>query len=323
VHLEEYPEPANISNPANYDEAPVLAIDEGGYNPDTELLYEIPNPHILDGWERKPDFFTILIMGLDGGVNSNVIMIGAYDQAAQKAYLISIPRDTRVDVQRNRRKIVAAYPVGMLGGGGHKGGVEQMKDEIQTLIGFRPDYYALLNFDAFITIIDAFGGIEIDVPFHMRYDDPYQDLHIDIQPGLQVLDGENALHFARFRRANTGYQGITDYQRIENQQLVINTLLQDLLSPRTILRIPGLLRTYRDYVHTDLTLGEKIWFAGQLHAVRDVNDLSTYTLPTTGTSGPPAWYEFPYGPGILELVNRTVNPFTQDITADMLKIISN
>ena len=289
--------------------------------PEFDFFYEIPNPLTLEGWERKPDFFTILVMGLDGGVNANVIMVGAFDIAEQQAYIISIPRDTRVDAERNRRKIVSAYPVG-LRTGGHEGGVERMKQEVQTLIGFRPDFYVLVDFDAFISIIDGFGGVEIDVPFHMRYDDPFQDLHIDIPAGLQLLDGENALHFARFRRANRGYREITDYQRIENQQLVINTIVQEMISPRTLLRIPGLLRTYREYVSTDLSLGEKLWFAGQLNNIRDGNALSTYTLPTAGTSGPPAWYEFPYEAGILELVNRTINPFTKDITADMLRIIA-
>ena len=291
-------------------------------NLESEDFSEIPNPHTLEGWERKPDFFTVLVIGLDGGTNANVIMVGAYDNRAQQAYIVSIPRDTRVDVQRNRRKIVSAYPVGMLGGGGHEGGIDRMKQEIQTLIGFRPDFYVLIDFDAFIQIVDAFGGIEIDVPFHMRYDDPFQDLHIDIQPGLQILDGQNALHFARFRRANTGYQSITDYQRIENQQLIINTLLQDMLTPQAILQIPTLLSAYRDHVYTDLSLGEKLWFAGQLNNIRDADALTTYTLPTAGTSGPPAWYEFPDQAGILELVNRTINPFTQDITADMLRIVS-
>ena len=288
-----------------------------------EDFFEIPDPRTPEGWERKPNFFTILVMGLDGGVNANVIMIGAFDNEAQQAYIISIPRDTRVDAQRNRRKIVSAYPVGMLNGGGHEGGVERMKQEVQTLIGFRPDYYVMVDFDAFIQIVDAFGGVEIDVPFHMRYDDPYQDLHIDIPAGLQMLDGKNALHFARFRRANRGFQQITDYQRIENQQIVINALLQELLTPRTLLQVPGMIRAYRDYVSTDLSVGEKIWFARQLPNFRDASALSTYTLPTAGTSGAPAWYEFPCEAGILELVNRTVNPFKQDITADMLRIISS
>ena len=282
---------------------------------------EMPNPLTFDGWDRRDDFFTVLIIGLDGGGNANVIMVGAYDHAEQRGYLLSIPRDTRVDVQRNRRKIVAAYPVGQLNGGGHQGGIERMKQEVQTLIGFKPDFYVLVDFNAFIRIIDAFGGVEIYVPFDKIYDDPYQDLHIDIPAGLQMLNGEQALHFVRYRRGNDRSMTITDYQRIENQQLVISTLLNDMMSPRTILQIPEMIRTYREYVSTDLQIGEKLWFAAQFFNIRDVAAISTYTLPMLGTSGAPAWYELPDRDGILNLVNRSFNPFNQYITEDMLRIV--
>jgi len=283
------------------------------------------SPHLLAsmaGWERKPDFFTIMIIGLDGGINANVIMVAAYDNTTQQAYLVSIPRDTRVDAQRNRRKIVSAYPVGRTHGGSHEAGIAQMKQEVQTLIGFRPDFYVMVDFGAFENIIDGIGGVEVYVPFHMRYDDPWQDLHIDIPPGLQTLDGQNALHFARFRRANPGFRGVTDYQRIENQQLIISTVLEELMSPRAIRQIPNLISTYSTYISTDLDLGEKIWFGEQIIRAGGVSSLSTYTIPIIGNSGAPAWYEFADRDGILELVNRTINPFTQDITAPMLRIIS-
>ena len=287
--------------------------DFGGISPDLSAL---------EGWERKPDFYTVMIIGLDGGINANVIMVAAYDNANQQAYLISIPRDTRVDVQRNRRKIVAAYPAGRVHGGGHDAGIAQMKRELQTLIGFRPDFYVMVDFNAFVNIIDGIGGVEVDVPFHMRYDDPWQDLHIDIQPGLQVLDGQNALHFARFRRANPGFRGGTDYQRIENQQLIIATVLEELTSPRALRQIPNLISTYSDYISSDLDLGNQLWFAEQIIRAGGVNSLSTYTIPMAGGSGSPAYYEFAHRDGVLELVNRTINPFTQDITPNMVRIIS-
>ena len=276
----------------------------------------------LDGWERKPDFYTVMIIGLDGGINANVIMVAAYDNTTQQAYLVSIPRDTRVDAQRNRRKIVSAYPVGRVHGGSHEAGIAQMKRELQTLIGFRPDFYVMVDFNAFENIIDGIGGVQVDVPFHMRYDDPYQNLHIDIQPGLQTLDGKNALHFARFRRANRGFRGVTDYQRIENQQIIISTVMEEMMSPRAIRQIPNLISTYSSYISSDLDLGNQLWFAEQIIRAGGVNSLSTYTIPMAGGSGSPAYYEFAHRDGVLELVNRTINPFTQDITPNMVRIIS-
>ncbi|MCL2400155.1 MAG: LCP family protein [Defluviitaleaceae bacterium] len=303
----------------NYIPAPAYVMPE----PEDVYLSEIPIIHSLEGLERRPNFYTVLVFGLDEGNNVDAIIVAAYDADARKGYIVSIPRDTRIDVQRNSRKIVSSYPVGLLrNNGDHAGGVEQLKMEIQTLIGFRPDFYVSVSEEIIVSIVDAVGGVEIYVPFHMRYDDPYQDLHIDIPAGIQTLNGENALNFARYRLGNDRRYTITDYQRIEHQQQLVAALLHELLTPRTLLRVPRLVRAYQDNVDTDLSLGEKLWFASQLYNIGDISALSSYTLPTRGTGGPPSWYELPDRAGILALVNRTINPFTQDITADMVRIAS-
>jgi len=274
--------------------------------------------------ERKENFFTFLIFGLTEGLNANTIMVAAFDADANKGYVISIPRDTRVDVQRNSRKIVSAYNVGRLRGGGHEGGVERLKYEVQTLVGFRPDFYVSIDYEAFIHMIDAVGGVEVYVPFHMKYDDPCQDLHIDISEGLQTLDGADALRFARYRRGNDNSYTITDYQRIEHQQQVIDSAFQSLLTPRTILRIPEFVSLFNEYVNSDLTYGELLWFSNQGRRIisgTNTDSLSFYTIPMLGTSGAPHWYEMADGYRILELINDTINPFVRDITAEDLRIV--
>jgi len=248
-------------------------------------------------------------------------MIVAYDAENHRGYIISIPRDTRVDFQRNRRKIVSAYLVGNLNGGGHEGGAERVKYEVSTLIGFRPDFYISINYDAFAKMIDAVGGVEIYVPFHKIYDDPWQNLHINIPAGLRTLDGVNALHFARYRMGNDRRQTITDYQRIENQQQVLAAVGRQLLTPASILRIPEFIDIFNDYVYSDLTTGELTWFATQARHIGGIDNLHLYTLPMTGTSGAPAWYELADEAGIIELVNRTVNPLVRDITASDLRVV--
>ena len=282
-------------------------------------------PMIAEFAERKPMFFTFLIFGLTEGLNANTIMVAAYDAEAGKGYVISIPRDTRVDVRRNNRKIVAAYNVGRLNGGEHEGGVARLKYEVQTLLGFRPDFYVRIDYEAFIRVVDAVGGVEVYVPFHMRYDDPCQDLHIDIPAGLQVLDGEDALRFARYRRGNDPRQNITDYQRIEHQQQVINSIFTGLQTPRTILRIPEFISIFNNYFSSDLSYGELLWFANQGRSFLGGSDYTTlefHTIHMRGTSGAPHWYELADARGVLELVNRTVNPYTRDRTANDVRIVS-
>ncbi|MCL2392242.1 MAG: LCP family protein [Oscillospiraceae bacterium] len=278
-----------------------------------------PPPPAMHLENRRPLFFTFLIFGLDESRNADTIMVGAYDGKTQQGYIISIPRDTRVDVQRNNQKINAAYAIGQ-NRGGHQGGVDRLKYEVSTVIGFRPDFYISIDYMAFVRMVNAIGGVPIYVPFHMLYDDPDQDLHINIPAGMQVLDGQNALHFARYRLGNDRRFTINDYQRIAHQQQVISALFQELLTPATLLRIPEFVRIFNDHVGTDLAYGELLWFANQVRLV-GTDALALYTLPSHGTSGAPYWYELADMTGIIELVNRTVNPFTHDITSADLRIV--
>jgi len=271
--------------------------------------------------ERRPMFFTFLIFGLTEGLHANTIMVAAYDAEARQGYILSIPRDSRVDFARNRRKIVSAYLVGRLNGGGHEGGVARMKHEVSTLVGFKPDFYISVDYEAFVRIVDAVGGVEVYTPFHMIYDDPFQNLHINIPAGMQLLDGKNALRFSRYRLGNDRRKSITDYQRIENQQQVLTAVARELLTPAAILAIPEFISIFNEYVHTDLSAGELLWFANQARNIGGIDALSLYTLPMLGTSGAPGWYEMPDESGILELVNRTLNPLVRDITSDDLRIV--
>ena len=293
----------------------------GDHQQEEEEEYTWLPPELLQFEERRPNFFTFLIFGLTEGNHANTVMVAAYDADAQQGYIISIPRDTRVDFQRNRRKIVSAYLIGNLNGGGHEGGAERMKYEVSTLVGFRPDFYISIDYEAFTSVIDSVGGVEIYVPFHKIYDDPWQNLHINIPAGQQTLDGRNALHFARYRMGNDRRLTISDYQRIENQQAVISAVVNELLTPASLLRIPEFVSIFGEYVYSDLDIGELMWFANQARHIGGLDNVHFYTLPMAGTSGAPHWYELADPSGVLELVNRTVNPLVRDITLNDVRIV--
>ena len=284
---------------------------------------ELVAPEGFTDEDRKELFYTFLILGLNESINANTIMVASYDGVSGEANLVSIPRDSLVDATRRVRKINSAFPAGMIRYGGVEGGITQMQREVMSVIGFVPDFYVVIDFDGFERLIDVIGGVEIYVPFHMRYSDPFQDLHINIPPGLQLMDGKTALHFARFRRSNIGeLRDITDYGRIENQQTVINATISNLLQPANILNIPEFIDIFTENVHTNLTPGNLLWFATQFNEIRDTDAISTYTVPTLRTTGPPMWYELLDGPAIVELVNRTINPYERDIELEDLNIIS-
>jgi len=314
-----FPEHAQPARPREPERAPAFIADPEPDPADEGILDALP-PFVETDWQRRERFFTFLIFGLDEGANTDTIMVAGFDEIAGRGYVISIPRDTRVDVQRRVRKINAAYPAGRIQGG-HAGGVEQLKREVQTLIGFRPDFYVMLDMDVVVEIIDTIGGVEINVPFHMRYTrDIYQDLYIDIPAGVQILDGENAMNFARFRYADQGFRSITDFTRMQHQQQLLSALFRTMIRPANILRIPDLVSLGDELLTTDLERRHLAWFGQQLALTTSPYAMETHTLPISGNTGRAPWYEYPDPQRILDLVNNTINPFTTDITLDMLRI---
>ncbi|MCL2840213.1 MAG: LCP family protein [Defluviitaleaceae bacterium] len=290
-------------------------ISLGNTNPsDGDSYYEHP-PEVLTRVPRRhPYFFTLLIFATDTGNNVDAMMVASFDARENEINVISIPRDIRVDSTRGvgRRKPVASYSAGRGGGRGHEGGVAQLKRELSTLIGFEPDFYVHVDYRAFERLIDAVGGVEIDVPRRMFYVQGGA-VDINIPAGLQVMDGRTASHFARYRHS------ITDYGRMENQQAILTALYQEMLSPSMILQLPELIRIYQENVNTDMSFQDMLWFVNHLSHM-DMSGLSTYTLPTSHTVRQ-GWYEMPDSAGILELINRTINPLAIDITPEMVRHI--
>ena len=294
-------------------------------NPDFMSGFELTAPERFTDEDRKENFFTFLIVGLNEGTNANTVMVASIDTNSGETHVISIPRDSLLNVTRNNRKLSASYMVGAGGNRGRAGGVANVQREVRGVIGFMPDFYIIIDYDAFFAVIDVIGGVEVYVPFHMRYDDPLQDLHIDIQPGLQLMDSKTALHFARFRRANTGFTGISDYERIKNQQTVIDAVIASIISPRNLLRTTEFVRVFDNSVYSNLERLHMSWFLLQFNAFSPQafrESVQFHTTPMLGTTGSPFYYERLNANGIVELVNRTVNPFDRPILRSDLNIIT-
>lgn len=211
---------------------------------------------------NKKQRINILVFGIDakspeevGKRRSDSIMILSVDGTGKNPVLLSIPRDTRVDIpgRKSPDKINHAHAYG---------GPELLIKTVEKLMNIKIDYYVRINYYAVEEVVDALGGVEVDVPMNMKYSDPYDDppLHIDIKKGLQVLDGKNAVHFLRFRK---GYAN-QDLGRIEAQQQFVQALKEKVLSPGVIPKIPQLIEIFFRNVDTNitksrmLTLGTKL-----------------------------------------------------------------
>ena len=277
--------------------------------------------------DKREYFWTFLIVGLNEGTNANTVMVASYCGVTRQANLVSIPRDVPVHPTRNGRKIASSYMIGAGRGRGIDGGVAQMQSDVKTVIGFVPDYYVVIDYDTFFTIIDAVGGIYIDVPIRMRYNDPYQNLFIDLHPGLQHMDGETALLFSRFRQANrnSGYPDMPggDLGRIQNQQAVINAVISQLLRLENLnpVRINEFVNIFNDSVHTNIPLRDMLFFATELRHINGLDALTAHTFATHSATANRISYQILTPAAVVELLNETVNPFNEDISVGDLRIV--
>lgn len=239
----------------------------------------ILNP--LNIFGNKKERVNILVFGVDGSdpeavekKRSDTIMLLSVDGTGKNPALLSIPRDTRVAIpgRKNLDKINHAHAYG---------GPELLVETVENLLDITVDYYVRINYRAVEEVVDALGGVEIDVPMNMKYNDPYDDppLHINIPKGLQVLDGKNAVHFLRFRK---GYAN-QDLGRIEAQQKFVEALKDKVFSPSIIVKIPQLIEIFYKNVKTNISESRMLTLGAKLAGLADeeITKLTLAGIPET------------------------------------------
>lgn len=198
------------------------------------------------------DHFSMLIIGVDDsekrgfGENSrsDALLLVTVNQNDHTAKLLSIPRDSLVYIPEvdYETRINHAHAFG-----GPKATIET----VENLLDIPVDYYVRVNFQAFLEVIDALGGIEIDVPFAITEQDSNDRADaINLQPGLQTLNGEEALAFARTRHIDN------DIERGKRQQEVIKAVIQKAASLKSISKLDDVFEAVGTNMKTNLTFDE-------------------------------------------------------------------
>lgn len=124
------------------------------------------------------NMYTFLVVGLDKvGYNTDTMMVGRLDTETHEINVVSIPRDTMVNVSWSVKKVNTLYAADINSGGN---GIDGLMDGLKDILGFEIDCYAVVDLDAFVQLVDAIGGVDYDVPVDMNYYDPTQDLYISI-----------------------------------------------------------------------------------------------------------------------------------------------
>ncbi|BAW97331.1 cell envelope-related transcriptional attenuator domain containing protein [[Synechococcus] sp. NIES-970] len=197
---------------------------------------------------------------------SDTMLLLRFDPAAQRLSLLSIPRDTQVNIPGyGTSKVNHANAYG--------GAVLAAKTVSETLGGVEIDRYIRVNVQGIGKLIDALGGVTVYVPQDMRYQDDSQRLYINLQKGEQHLDGERALQFLRFR-----YDEFGDIGRVQRQQSLIRAVLEQGLTPSNLVRFPQIMSIIQSHIDTNLSVQELIALAGFASQVNR-SDMQMVMLP--------------------------------------------
>lgn len=264
---------------------------------------------------RSRDVCTILLAGTDQLSNrTDTLMLLTADRINKTLSLVSIPRDTLVYGNYSIPKINGVYAVN----GGGSDGIEMLMTRVSQCIGFRPDGYVILHLDMFQDFVDLMGGVSFTVPTDMYYNDPSQDLVIDLSGGTQTLDGQSAMGLVRFR---SGYAD-ADLGRISMQQQFLSALIGQLVSPRVILRSPQLLELVLEHTDTNLSAANCLWLAETV-LLSDRSNIQTVTLPGTAKYIDGGSYYVLDPAAVAQTVSTYCNPFETPITQEHLEIRQN
>jgi len=274
-----------------------------------------------NSYTRKQGVYTFLVLGKDVEAGlTDTILVGSIDTVNNTINVVSIPRDTLLNVSRSYKKVNGIYS--------HNGDdIEKAKAELKSLLGFTVDMYAVVDIKAFQKIVDTIGGVDFNVPINMDYDDDIQDFHVHLLEGQQHLTGTQALGVVRFRQNNedsvygAGYPD-ADIGRIATQQSFMKTVAKQCLSVWNATKVNEFAQIFKDYVDTNLSSGNMVWFGLQFLNIKSDN-ISFMTLP--------AKYD-DYELGVncvtvniddwITMINTKISPYKEEITKDKLNVLA-
>jgi len=250
---------------------------------------------------RDSNRVNALLLGFEGA-RSDTIMLASFDRKTKEADLISIPRDTyykrdKYSAYSEMQKINAVY-------GTEEDGYKAVMKAVEEITGISVDKYVAVNYDGVRAAVDAIGGVEMNVPIHMKYTDIYDKppLYIDIKPGPQIIYGDKAMELLRFRQGDPGYPSFPngDLGRVEMQQQFIKSAIKKSLS----LKLPSVISAVYPYVETNFTITELLGLAKDAIGF-STDNLKAQVLPGEAKllgNNPPLSFYIPNGQEIRKIV---------------------
>ena len=303
-----------------------LGLLEAGVNVNEEL------PEYIS--DQKEGVYTFLLIGrttMDD--NSDMLMLIVFDTNTGEIDAVSIPRDTLINVSSGARKINLTI----------WSGVNYTKNWVRKTLGVYPKFYVMVDWQAVGDLVEAVGGVNFDVPIRMHYIDPVADFTIDLQPGMQLLDGDKAMQLIRWRKNNVypyeinlakeaGFDG-SNTKRTEMQQQFIVEAAKQILQVKNLKYLGSMVQVFKENVETDLSLGNLAWFAQKALELGSANKVTFHSLPgnysgsayCAHTENYQSYVTFQQS-ALVELVNTYLNPYESSISLgdlDLMRINSD
>lgn len=226
----------------------------------------------IDDGKENLQFLMLGVDSLDSrkadNARSDTIMVVNVDCKSGKVNIISIPRDTYSSIKGYKKtKINHSFKYG---------GSELTLDTVNNLLGTDIKYYVTVDYRFVEDVVDKIGGVTVDVPLDMNYEDPTADppLKIDIKEGTQTLKGNDAIGFLRYRK---GYPD-ADLGRVKEQQQFMSSLLSKMKEPKTLLKAPLLMSSYVNYSENNIPAKKLAKIAIKMRGITS-EDIVTNTLP--------------------------------------------
>ena len=226
------------------------------------------------------DTIYVLLMGVSTDIDSELtdtIMLCGYNPKTDQAMMLSIPRDTFIGKNKNRAK--GSDKINSL----YAKGPEATLEAVKEITGIDVEYYAVINNEMLIQMVDVIGGVEFDVPINMKYDDPTQDLHINLKKGLQKIDGEKAEQLLRFRHNNDGSSypveyGDNDFGRMRTQRQFMKATVSQTIKLKNLPKINSISKTVFNNLETNLSLDDALAYVAYASDV-DLENMPMEQLP--------------------------------------------
>ena len=275
---------------------------------------------------RNQDVTNFLVLGRDRVANlTDAIMLVQFNTKEHSINILQIPRDTYAYHESSYHKINGLYSHYMvLNDYKVKDSMEDVVEYVQNNFNVKIDYYVLMNLDAFVQIVDLIGGVEIDVPDDMHYEDEYQDLYIDIKKGKQVLNGEKAEQFVRFR---SGWVS-ADAGRVDAQKLFLSAFVKQFKEKISVGMIDDIVNQVFKNITTNLSAADIVYYAKEALSL-DVSKTKFVSIPNGDArenvdSG--QWYVILNRAATLDAINKYFNVYNKDIDDsifDANKVLTN